>query len=36
MASNLSSSKVFKLTRGTATDSVCVTKLGMIAKRCGL
>jgi Tfp pilus assembly protein FimT len=36
IATNLSASQKFKFTRGTNKDSVCVNKLGLVEKTCGL
>lgn len=34
-SSNLTGTHVYVITRGSVTDSVCVSKLGLIARRCG-
>ncbi len=34
-SSNLTGTHVYVITRGTAKDSICVSKLGLIARRCG-
>jgi prepilin-type N-terminal cleavage/methylation domain-containing protein len=35
-ATNLSAAQVYKMTRNNYADSICVSRIGQVAKRCGL